>query len=316
MNIKKVSKYVAACFRALFTSGPRSYFKLLAKSPYTVKDLPRFGVSMIVDVRDPSISKPILALGEYEPAFTQVFLALVRKHSHFLDVGANIGFFTLLAAKHMTDGRVWSIEPDPDNVRLLGANVALNGFQNRVNILHAAASDADGEVYFSTLGFNANIGARFTAKDEETLLARTLAGAPGPTRVRSITIDSLLREQRVDLVKVDVEGHEPSVFAGMQHILKEDRPIILSEFAPGTIQHISKVDPSEYLNGIALHGYVFAIIEHTGEVTPMGNSTKEVLSKFTLGAEHHIDLLLLPKEKVNKTLEVIAAKAARQNRQV
>lgn len=306
LNIRRLPKYAGACLRALFKSKPRAYLKLLAKSPYTVKDL-SFGISMIVDVRDPAISKPILVLGEYEPAFTQVFLALVRKSKCFLDVGANIGFFTLLAARHMTDGRVWSIEPAPDNARILRANVALNDFQDRVNVLHAAASDSDGEVYFSSLGYESNIGARFTAKDAETLLARTLPGGPGPTKVRSVTLDSLLQDCRVDLVKVDVEGHEPLVLAGMQRILKGDRPIILSEFAPGTIQHISRADPSEYLSSIAFHGYVFAVIEHNGDVTPLGNSTEEALSRFNLAKEHHIDLLLLPEEKARKTFEDIAA---------
>ena len=264
---------------------------------------------MIVDVRDPAISKPILALGEYEAGFTQVFLALAQESTRFLDVGANIGFFTLLAAKTMTDGRVWSIEPDPDNVRILRANVALNGFQERVNVSHAAASDADGEVFFSTLGYDANIGARFTAKDEDTLLARSLPNAPVPTKVRALTADTLLREQRIDLVKIDVEGHEPSVLAGMQRILEENRPIIVSEFAPGTIEHISKVQPSDYLNSIASHRYVFAVIERNAQVTPLGSNTEDVLSTFTEEGEHHIDLILLPEEKANKALHVIACYA-------
>ena len=305
MNLNKLPRYAGACLRALFTSGPRSYLKLLAKSPYTVKDLSLFGVSMIVDVRDPAISKPILALGEYEPAFTQVFLSLARKSTHFLDVGANIGFFTLLAAEQMTNGRVWSIEPDPDNVRILRANVALNGFETRVSVLHAAASDAEGEVYFSTLGHDANIGARFTAKQPDALLARSLPHAPAPIKVRAMTADALLAEQPIDLIKVDVEGHEPLVFAGMQRILKENRPIILSEFAPGTIQHISKMNPSDYLNGIASHGYVFVVIEHDGQVTLTGSNAADVLARFAAEDEHHIDLMLLPEEKVNSTLAEI-----------
>ena len=307
MNIRNVPRYATACCRALLTSGPRSYLKLLSKSPYTVKELPQFGVSMIVDVRDPAISKPILALGEYEPAFTQVFLALARKSTHFLDVGANIGFFTLLAAKQMTEGRIWSVEPDPTNVRILRANIALNGLEDIVNVSHAAASDTDGEVYFSSLGYDANNGARFTAKDEDVLLARSLPDSPAPTKVRALAADTLLRDQSIDLVKIDVEGHEPSVFAGMHRILKEDRPIILSEFAPGTIQHISKVDPSEYLNSLSLHKYVFAVIEHDGQVTAAGSSTEDVLSRYAAEGEHHIDLILLPEEKANKTLEDIAA---------
>ena len=308
MNLKKLPKYAGACVQALFTRGPRSYLKLLSKSPYTVKDLDRFSVSMIIDIRDPAISKPILVLGEYEPGFTQVFLALAPQCSTFLDIGANIGFFTLLASNVMPNGQIWSIEPDPDNVRVLRANVALNVFQDRVKVLHAAASDVDGEIYFSSLGYAANIGARFTAKDPDTLLARSLPGSAAPTKVRALKIDTLLRDQRLDLVKIDVEGHEPSVLAGMQRVLTESRPIILSEFAPGTIEHISKSSPLDYLDSIASHQYVFAAIHQDGGVTAIGNNPEDVLSLSAKEGGHHIDLMLLPEEKAQKTLEHIAAR--------
>lgn len=309
MNLRKLPDYAGACLRALFTSGPRSYLKLLSKSPYTVRDLPQFGVSMIVDVRDPAISKPILVLGEYEPGFTQVLLALASRSSAFLDIGANIGFFTLLAAEAMPNGSVWSIEPDPDNVRVLRANIALNGFQDRVRVSHAAASDVDGEVYFSTLGYSANTGARFTAKDPDTLLARSLPGSDAPRKVPALKIDTLLRDQNPDLVKIDVEGHEPAVLAGMQRILKESRPVILSEFAPGTIEHISRSSPADYLDNIASHRYTFAIIQGGG-LKDLGSSTRDVMAHSVEAGGHHIDLMLLPKEKAEDTLEYIARRRA------
>jgi len=260
---------------------------------------------MIVDVRDPAISKPILVLGEYEPGFARVLLTLARRSSVFVDIGANIGFFTLLAAKAMPEGSVWSIEPDPGNVRILRANIALNGFQDRVRVSHAAASDLDGEVFFSTLGYSANTGARFTAKDPDTLLARSLPGSDAPTKVPALKIDTLLRDQKPDLVKIDVEGHEPSVLAGMQRILEESRPVILSEFAPGTIEHISRSSPSDYLKGIAAHRYTFFVIEDDGGLRDLGNSTSDVLDYSHRQGGHHIDLMLIPKEKTEVTLKHI-----------
>lgn len=308
MNIRRLPAYAGACLRALLAGRPRALLKLMAKSPYTVKDLPQFGASMLVDVRDPAISKPILVLGEYEPHFTRVLLSLTDAGTKFLDVGANIGFFTLIVAARATKGRVWSIEPDPDNVRLLRANVALNGFEDRVSVWQGAASDtADGDVYFSTLGYSANLGARFTARSEDILLARSLPGAPAPVLVPATTADSLLRGERVDLVKVDVEGHEPAVFAGMRRILEEDRPAILSEFAPGTIEHISKTDPLDFLRAVAAHRYVFALIEGSGagKVTPLAQHAEAVLERFDAQGGHHVDLLLLPEEKAGAALERI-----------
>jgi FkbM family methyltransferase len=296
VNLRRLPAYLQACLRAAATSGPRAYLKMLSQSPYTVKDLPRYGISMVVDVRDPAISKPILALGAYEDALAQVLLSAVREDTHFVDVGANIGFFTLAVARRAVRGRVWSVEPDDQNVRLLRASVALNGFDRTVAVHHLAASDADGEVFFSTLGYEANIGARFTAKEEATLARRSLAGARKPSRIRARAIDTLLRGERVDLVKVDVEGHEPAVFAGMQEVLQRQRPLVFSEFAPGTIRDISGTDPAEMLRALLNCGYGVAVVEERGAVTPLGNDVAAVMGRHD-ERRHHLDLMFTPRER-------------------
>lgn len=272
---------------------------MLSQSPYTVKDLSRYGISMIVDVRDPAISKPILALGKYEDGFAQRLLSFVNQETRFVDIGANIGFFTLAVAQRATRGRVWSIEPDNQNVRLLRASIALNGFEDRVEVHHVAASDTDGEVFFSTLGYETNIGARFTAKDEATLLDRSLAGARKPRKLRARSMDNLLRGKGVDLVKIDVEGYEPAVFAGMREVLRQQRPVVFSEFAPGTIRHISKTDPGDMLRFVRDCGYALAIVAESGAVTTMGDDVDAVLARHD-ARQHHLDLMFIPKEKANQ----------------
>ena len=271
---------------------------MLSQSPYTVKDLPHYGISMLVDVRDPAISKPILVLGEYEDAFARRLLSFVNQDTHFVDIGANIGFFSLTVAGRAVRGRVWSVEADAQNVRLLRASMALNGFEDRVEVYHMAASDAEGEVFFSTLGYDTNIGARFTAKEESTLLERSLDGARKPTKLRAQTMDNLLRGKRVDLVKVDVEGYEPAVFAGMREVLRRQRPVVFSEFAPGTIRHISKSDPADMLCCVRDSDYVLAIVEESGAVTTMGNDVGGILARHD-ERQHHLNLMFTPRERAN-----------------
>ena len=299
MNIKRIPVYLKACASAALTSRPRDYLKMLSRSPYTVKDLSRYSVSMIVDVRDPAISKPILALGAYEDGFTRRLLSFVDRETHFVDVGANIGFFTLVVAQRAPNGRVWSVEPDDQNIRLLRANIALNAFEDRVEAHHLAASDADGEVFFSTLGHEANIGSRFTAKEEGALLERSLEGARKPTRIRAQTVDSLVRGKKVDLVKIDVEGHEPAVFVGMREVLRQQRPRVFSEFAPGTIRHIHRTDPAEMLRFVCACDYQLAIVELSGAVTAMGDDIEGVLARH-VEKRHHLDLLFTPREKTSR----------------
>lgn len=293
MNIRRLPSYAKACLRALVSNGPRDYLRMLSRSPYTVRDLPRYGMSMLVDVRDPAISKPILALGDYEEAFARRLMSRVREDTHFLDVGANIGFFTLAVAARAVRGRVWSVEPDPCNLRLLRASVALNGFEDRVAVHAAAASDAPGEVFLSTLGADANLGARFTARDAATLLGRTPPGAAAPVRVPAVTVDALVGDARVDLVKIDVEGHEPLVFAGMRGVLRRQRPVIFCEFAPGTIRHITGADPAAMLRGILDCGYSVAVVDDAGDVRSVGGDVDGFVAGFD-AHRHHVDLVLEP----------------------
>lgn len=306
MNTKRIPRYLQACCRSLFSNSPRSYLKMLSQSPYTVKDLPRYDISMIVDVRDPAISKPILALGGYEDAFARRLLSLVTPTTHFVDVGANIGFFTLIVARQATRGRVWSIEPDEQNVRLLRAGIALNGFEDRIDVHHMAASDADGELFLSSLGHERNLGARFTAKEESTLLDHSLQGAGKPVKRRARAMDSLLQDQKVDLVKIDVEGFEPAVFAGMDRVLGSQRPVVFTEFAPGTIRHISRTDPAEMLRFVCNRKYAVAIVEESGTVTAMGNNVDGVLARHN-DKRHHLDLMFIPVEKQDITKAVLPA---------
>lgn len=299
MNGRNIPRYAKACLRAALQNRPRAYMKMLSQSPYTVTYLSDYDISMLVDVRDPAISKPILALGEYEAGFCRRLLSFVNDDTHFVDIGANIGFFTLAVARRAAHGRVWSIEADLQNARLLRASIALNGFEERTEVHYMAASDADGEVFFSTLGYGANIGARFTAKQESTLLERSLVGAPKPSRLRARAMDNLLRGERVDLMKVDVEGYEPAVFQGLREVLCQQQPVVFSEFAPGTIQHISKSDPAEMLRFIRNCDYAFSVVDNTGAVTELGDNVEKVLARHD-AREHHLDLMFTPKKRANQ----------------
>jgi FkbM family methyltransferase len=294
MNLRNIPRYAKACLRAAWRNRPRAYLKMLSPSPYTVASVRDGDIAMLVDVRDPAISKPILALGEYEEGFRRRLMSFVHPETHFVDIGANIGFFTLLVARRAARGKVWSIEADPQNARLLRASVALNGLEERVVVHHLAASDADGEVFFSTLGYEANIGARFTAKEEATLRERSLTGAAPPSRLRARAMDTLLRDERVDLVKVDVEGYEPAVFRGLREVLCRQKPVVFSEFAPGTIRHISKSDPVEMLRFMRDCGYAVSLVETTGDVTEMGDDVAQVMARYD-DRQHHLDLMFTPR---------------------
>lgn len=283
----KLLRYAGALLKALARQRPRDALRACAASPLMVKHLGEYGIDMVLDVRDKAISRPLAVIGEYEKNVAAVLARHFREDTCFLDLGANIGFFSLLAAAHCPRGQVLSFEPDPANIRLFRASIALNGFESRITLYPHAVSDRDEMLSFSNLGNAANIGARFTAKSRAALEGHAAPGAAF-TEVRAVCLDTFLSGRKIDLVKVDIEGFEPYAFRGMAGLLRRDRPVVVTEFAPGTIRHISQTNPADLLALFRELGYEVGVIGPGGAVAPAAGDLSE------LGDRHHVDLLLTP----------------------
>lgn len=141
----------------------------------------------------------------------------------FFDVGANVGFFSLLAGRIVgPSGAVSAFEPVPANVARIRANARRNGLAN-IDVLEVALSDAGGT---TTLLLAAHPGGAAVAS----------AGAPpdaiGSIEVTTATVDDLVDAGRVrppTLVKIDVEGAECEVIEGMKRTLRTHRPVVICE---------------------------------------------------------------------------------------
>ena len=166
------------------------------------------GFEYACDLRD-VIAREVFFTGAYGPQETALLRATLRPGATFVDVGANWGYFTLLAAHLVGDaGRVVAVEPDPRLHALLAANVAANGLR-RVDAVAAAASDHDGTAELA--GHDPDSG--------NWGVSSIVAAAPGrrfPVAARRI--DGVLDElevDRVELLKMDIEGAEEMALAGM-----------------------------------------------------------------------------------------------------
>jgi FkbM family methyltransferase len=133
----------------------------------------------------------------------------------FVDVGANVGYYTLKASKLVgAAGRVYAIEPVPSTAAVLRANVRLNDCSNVV-IHEVAAWSARGKLTLSVPGSLYG-------------LASVTKEGQGAVTVEALTLDELLRgENRVDLIKIDVEGAELEVLRGAQSVLRKARYVVL-----------------------------------------------------------------------------------------
>lgn len=158
------------------------------------------------------------AMGAYEPAKH----ALIRRHMRsgmtFIDVGANKGDFTLLAARLAGDpGIVISIEPEPENRSMLERSIELNHYTN-IRVLPIALSDREGN---ATLQIGPTSGSHTLSADYSGSRSVTV-----PAR----TLDSVVAEQglkRVDMVKIDVQEFEIEVLSGAERTLRDNPQLIM-----------------------------------------------------------------------------------------
>ena len=147
----------------------------------------------------------------FEKELREIFCKAIVPGCTVLDVGANIGFYTLLAAKR--GARVFSIEADPLNAAMLRKNVALNRFEDRVTVFEIAATDRGGPTALYRHPFNLG---------ESNIVANgTAAGT-----VEAVPIDSL-NLPPVDICKMDIEGAELLALQGMKETLARSPKVVL-----------------------------------------------------------------------------------------
>lgn len=176
----------------------------------------------------------------YEPAETEFVKFFLRKGNVFLDIGANIGWFTLLASGIVgPEGHVHAFEPRGDIRRYLSKSVEVNALGGDVTIDGVAISDRNGSAFLSWAQNTSNPGHSFVAD-------RTGPDGMISEHIQLKTLDSL-DLPRVDFIKIDVEGSEHRAMIGAAETLRKNRPIILSEINPSALAEVSNVSPSDYL---------------------------------------------------------------------
>lgn len=196
------------------------------------------GYHVCIQKLDTDFGQGIFHSHKYEEHVRQAARENLREGDVAVDVGANVGVLTFLAASIVGEsGRVIAVEPNPDNLQLLYRGIVHNGFSN-VEVLPHAASNA--RTVFSLTGGTSNthlIGAR---EPEE-----------GGHFVQSIVLDDVLGDlSRLDFVKMDIEGHEPQALAGFSRLIGRHHPVLLVEFNPRCLVDLQRQDPLAFLKQI------------------------------------------------------------------
>lgn len=181
-----------------------------------------------------------------------LFRDFLTPDSTFIDIGANIGWYTVIASLLLGEnGKVISIEPEKSNLDLLQQNCKINNCDN-VSIVTAAALDKNGTTNFYLN--SENFGDHSIAKNTHL---RTFSKIESEQKIiTTIAVDSLFtldEWRKVSLIKIDTQGCESAVLAGMKNNLIHHRPKLIIEFAPA---HIYQAGYSAF--------ELFAFIENYG----------------------------------------------------
>jgi FkbM family methyltransferase len=206
------------------------------------------GNKMYVNTDDRGVVPILLMDGAMEKYDTELFKEMVKEGMIVVDIGANIGYYTLIAAKLVgKSGIVYAFEPEPITYELLCKNIEVNGYTNVVPI-QKAVSNENGKtkiwcdkVNFASPSFSRENVLIFS---EDNVLEDSFV------EVETITLDEFMKNTvgntKVDIMKVDAEGAEELIIDGAKQILESNNLKIIMEFWPLGLRNLG-TDPLELL---------------------------------------------------------------------
>lgn len=226
------------------------YWKCLLRIAAAL-ELPRWNVRMFFPAQWKGFGKFIYAFREYYEPELAYLERILLPGGVFIDVGANFGVYTLVASKLVgTSGRVIAFEPTAQSFAILRQNIALNRFSN-VLAFQLALSQTSGKAWL------------YHARDPVgNSLGKDPLWREEGEEVQIEALDNLLEENgidRVDGIKIDVEGAEELVLRGATRCLTTQSPIIIFEFNPGCAARLG-LSPDGARNFLQSLGYEFVVL--------------------------------------------------------
>lgn len=241
-----------------------------------------FGVKLTFPSNDSGMV-PGLVGGFYEKHELTLFEKICKRSKYVVDVGANIGLYTTIAAKQGC--MVSAFEPVPENIHYLQKNIADNNFTDSVTVHKKAVGATPGTAKIYLMPDS--IG--------QHSMAQKVAGSSDSLDVEVITLDTYkpLQKKRCDVLKIDVEGYDGYVLEGAEKLLAKQKPTLFIEFVPLHLKNTG-YDCMHFLNIIyKYYKQVYKIDERNGsrQIVSKNDLIKTVTANrstnlVALGAQH------------------------------
>ena len=238
---------------------------------------------ILLNQQDVAVSG-MLALGAFEPYQMALFRQIVKPGMTVIDIGANIGLYSVIAGRLVGDnGKVFSFEPENKNYEFLSNNIKANNLKNVLLNKTAISNEKSTKNLFL---FSENTGSYSLVDNRKTNIS---------IPVQTDTLDNILKQQsinRVDVIKMDIEGAEYMAFEGMLQIISNSTNLtMMIEFFPNAIKRFNK-DPLQFLNKIKSLGFKISEINEDNKTTIEITDLNKFILNFPKG-EVATNLLLV-----------------------
>lgn len=240
------------------------------------------GIPLLANTRDHGIGSLLFIKGAYALAREKEILEIVKEGDTVIDIGANIGYFTVLLAKLVgTKGKVYAFEPDPRNFYYLQRTIERNGW-NHVIAEQKAVSNKTGE-------FTLYQGREWTGN------SLTPNNFISTTTAQVVALDDYLtNEHEIKFVKMDMDGSEPLAIEGMARLIKKSPDIhVLAEFQPPNVKRYLS-NPLDYIKIAKKSGLKLEAILHV-DTGRLPTNDLDILEHLT--DDKYLDLLFISAAK-------------------
>ena len=233
--------------------------KRLYKDKPVKLDLEDLNFHLFVRLSDVGISRELYLTKAHEKEASTIFKSYLKPGQTIIDVGANIGYYPILEAVNISPGgRIFAIEPGPESYELLKYNTTSNGYEDVISTYNLAIGDVRGK---ATLYISSQSNLNSMLNDP---LFKSYAPIVGSVQVDMITLDDFISQNnilsdKIDIVRMDVEGYELKIFKGMTKLLENSQRLrIFFEIHPKIIKtHYGFDSYQDFLK--MLDGYGFKI---------------------------------------------------------
>lgn len=227
------------------------------------------GQKMFVDTRDLSVAPHLMLDGTWEPGITRVFQDTIQENDIVLDIGANFGYFGIIAGSKVgDDGKVFFIEANPDLCPYITKSATLNGMARNSTVSNIAISDERSTVTLNVLKDSWGSSSLMDVEDMSKSDGMTYS-VDHTVKVKAETVDEYCKKNSIasaDVIKLDIEGYEEQALRGMDMIIKESPNLkLFLEFAPSRYK-----SPKKLFRTLSnKFSYVYGISDHDGSINEL-----------------------------------------------